>query len=1167
MRKSTSVLLKLGSVIVSLLLVNFVFAQLGTIKGSVKDAKEPLEGASVILEGKGGGARTNNVGAFEVKVNAGTYNVIVSYVGYTPKTFVVNLAPGATFTLDAVLEKLNDQKSVTVVGTRSAVVRSSTQTVAPVDVFSSKELALTGQIEPTQMINFVAPSFNSSRQTVADGTDHIDPATLRGLGPDQVLVLVNGKRRYNTALLNVNGTIGRGSVGTDLNSIPASAIDKIEVLRDGAASQYGSDAIAGVINVVLKKDVKKTNINIHRGQFYMGDGQTTGIQANQGFALGKKGGYLDLFADIRLREGTNRVGRYGVRPDGSYSAGVYFNYGAFPAGPQRDSIIALDNRTIAERGFSRDNNMQVGNSKVDNYNFALNGGIPLSKNTNLSFMGGYGRRNGQAAGFFRYPFQTSQVIQPLYPDGFLPQIRSIIQDKYAGVTFDGTTKNGWKWDLGTVYGGNQFNFNVANSNNASQFALGTAAQTQFDAGTLRFNQSTTNLNLSKDFGKQMNLKSFNIAFGTEARFDNYQILAGEEASWRNYNPTSGRVGGAQVFPGFQPVNAVNETRGVGAGYVDIETDLTDKFLVNAAARYEKYTDFGGNVAGKLAARYKFSDKFSIRGSVSNGFRAPSMHQQYFSAISTVFVNTTAGLVPLQQGTFRNNSAVVGAGFGVPRLTAEKSMNYSIGFTSKLARNASLTVDAYLIDIKDRIVLSGQFTRTNPAVNAILQAYPDVNSAIFFSNAINTRTQGIDIVYSSNHRVGRGILDITAAANLNRTEVTGVNQSTKLPNDSLNSNTLFNIEERSRIEIGQPRSKITLGLNYRIGKWNLNARATRFGEVGQVFNGTDRSRDQTFSPRVVTDVAVSYRPVYFINLTIGAQNIADVYPDRLSNFANTGEGRFVYSRNVTQFGFNGGYWYTNAAFDLTDLKGNKKLKAVPVAPMVADAPKVLDTDGDGINDDVDACPNAAGPKSLNGCPDTDGDGVADKDDKCPTVVGARALNGCPDADGDGVADKDDKCPNQYGVAKYDGCPVPDTDGDGVNDELDKCPTVAGIAANAGCPETPQQKITKAAQNVYFVTNSAKLTLESKTAFVTILEELKANPDVLLDIEGHTDNTGSKALNQRLSQQRAETVKRYLTELGVDAKRMTAKGFGDAQPIADNASAEGRQQNRRVVLTLK
>jgi outer membrane protein OmpA-like peptidoglycan-associated protein len=348
---------------------------------------------------------------------------------------------------------------------------------------------------------------------------------------------------------------------------------------------------------------------------------------------------------------------------------------------------------------------------------------------------------------------------------------------------------------------------------------------------------------------------------------------------------------------------------------------------------------------------------------------------------------------------------------------------------------------------------------------------------------------------------------------------------------------------------------------------LNARATRFGEVGQVFNGTDRSRDQTFSPRVVTDVAVSYRPVYFINLTIGAQNIADVYPDRLSNFANTGEGRFVYSRNVTQFGFNGGYWYTNAAFDLTDLKGNKKLKAVPVAPMVADAPKVLDTDGDGINDDVDACPNAAGPKSLNGCPDTDGDGVADKDDKCPTVVGARALNGCPDADGDGVADKDDKCPNQYGVAKYNGCPVPDTDGDGVNDELDKCPTVAGIAANAGCPETPQQKITKAAQNVYFVTNSAKLTLESKTAFVTILEELKANPDMLLDIEGHTDNTGSKALNQRLSQQRAETVKRYLTELGVDAKRMTAKGFGDAQPIADNASAEGRQQNRRVVLTLK
>ena len=1165
MRKSTSVVLRLGWLAICLLFINVAMAQLATIKGAVKDVKEPLDGASVVFEGKGGGTRTNTAGNYEVKVNAGAYNVTVSYVGYQSQNFKFNLTPGQVYNLDVTLVKLEDVQKVTVVGTRSAVIRSNTQTVAPVDVFSSKELALTGQIEPTQMINFAAPSFNSSRQTVADGTDHIDPATLRGLGPDQVLVLVNGKRRYNTALLNVNGTIGRGSVGTDLNSIPASSIERIEVLRDGAASQYGSDAIAGVINVVLKKDLRKTNINVHQGQYYKGDGTTTGIGINQGLALGKKGGYIDLFADIRLRKGTNRVGTYGVRPNGTYSAGVYYNYGAFAAGPIRDSIIALDNKTIAERGFSREGNMQVGNSAVENYNFALNGGIPLNKNLNLSFNAGIGRRNGRAAGFYRYPFQTNQVIPELYRDGFLPNITSNINDKNVGATFDGVTKKGWKWDLGTVYGGNSFEFGVDNSNNASQFLLGAAAQTKFYAGTLRFNQTTTNFNASKDFGAKMGLKSFNLAFGTEARFDNYQIQEGEEASYRNYNPTSGRVSGAQVFPGFQPVNAVNKTRGVGAGYVDVETDLTEKFLVNAAARYEKYSDFGGNIAGKLAARYKFSDVFSLRGSVSNGFRAPSMHQQHFSSVSTVFVNTTAGLVPLQQGTFRNNSDVV-AGFGVPKLTAEKSMNYSVGFTSKPARNMSLTVDAYQIDIKDRIVLSGTFAKSNPAVSAILANYPEVNSAVFFANAIRTSTRGIDIVYNSNYRLGKGVLDVTLAANFNETMVKEVKLSSKLPQDSLNTNTLFNIEEKGRLEGGQPRSKITFGLNYRIGKWNFNGRATRFGEVSQIFNGTDRTRDEVFSPRVTTDISISYKPVHFITLTAGAQNIADVYPDRLQNYNNTGDGRFVYSRNTTQFGFNGGYWYTNAAFDLTDVKGIKKPKQAPLAPMVKQEPvAVADTDGDGVKDDVDACPSAAGPKVFNGCPDTDGDGVSDKEDKCPSVKGVIALKGCPDADGDGIADADDKCPNQYGTAKYAGCPVPDTDGDGVNDEFDKCPTVAGIASNGGCPENKQEKIDLAAQNLYFVSGSGKLLDASKAALLTITSILKDDASAL-SIEGHTDNTGKSANNLKLSAARAETVKAFLVAQGIKASRITTKGFGSTQPIADNKTADGKAKNRRVVLKL-
>lgn len=907
-----------------LLITHISFAQ--TLRGVVTDSQSgsPLPGVSVSVAGTTQGISTDGNGNYSLSLSSGSYRIQFSFVGFETQTRQVTIGNNDVTLNIALQEDVQSLADVVVIGSRSTTVRSSIETVAPVDIITSRELQTTGQIEPTQMINLVAPSFNSARQTVADGTDHIDPATLRGLGPDQVLVLLNGKRRHNQALVNVNGTVGRGSVGTDLNTIPTAAIERIEVLREGAASQYGSDAIAGVINVVLKKDTG-TTANLHLGQFYEGDGRNAQLGLYHGFKVGNLG-VISAAADVRLREGTNRAG--------TYAGPVYVNWNVGRREGEADQdwlarrqdLYNQDRALINENNFSLEDNMQVGNSAVNNFGGMLNGNLKVSPKTEVYFSGVLNYRKGQAAGFYRYPFQTNQVIGELYPNGFLPQIHSTIWDRSFLAGVSGEIGNGWRWDLSNVYGGNSFRYDIKNSNNASQFALGAGAPTDFYAGTLSFNQNTSDLGISKDFGSQIGLKSFNIAAGTAFRLDNYQIKAGDEASWRNFDPASGRAGGAQVFPGFQPANALNENRTVFAAYLDVETDITERLLLNAAARFENYSDFGNNLAGKFSARYKFADAFSLRGSIANGFRAPSIHQRYFNAISTVFVSVPdQGLQPRQQGTFRNDSPVANA-FGIPSLTAEKSLNYSLGFTSRILSNINITVDAYQIDIDDRIVLTGQFQRSgSPVGQQIAQildqaGQTDVNAAVFFTNAINTRTQGMDVVISSDYRVGTGNLTLTLAGNVNQTHLMGDPKvSETLPNDVF-GNILFNRQEKGRIEWSQPRNKATLGAAYRGNKFSTNLRFTRYGEVKTLDPGDERL-DQYFRPKIVTDLSVSYQITNFLSATVGANNLFDVYPDLLkanqyptatstSSLDNTSFGRFVYSRNATQFGFNGGYYYVN-----------------------------------------------------------------------------------------------------------------------------------------------------------------------------------------------------------------------------------------------------------------
>lgn len=876
-----------------------------TVTGKIMDATgQPLVGASVLIKGTSLGTTTDDQGRFTLSIPVNANSIEVSYIGFAPQEVIL----GTNSNFEIVLEEGKILETVVVIGSRSTAARTKTETTAPVDVLQINELLTTGQTEPTQMLHYIVPSFNSGRQTVADGTDHIDPSTLRGLGPDQVLTLLNGKRRHNQALININGTIGRGSVGTDMNAIPSAAIERLEVLRDGASSQYGSDAIAGVINVVMK-NTPGTTITGHVGGYNtryeyqfgktdkrkMTDGETVQLSAYHGMGIGK--GKFSIALEYRDRKASNRAGDY--------------------LGTVYSGTKATDDSLINARGgFDRTFNMQVGNASSRNLLGFINYNLPIGTNKEFYINMGGASRKGSGKGFYRYPKQNTQVIPELYPLGFLPEIHSTIGDYSALIGLKGIVSNGWRWDLSNVYGTNRFRYDVKHSNNASQYALKAAAPTEFYAGTQQFTQNTTNFELSKAL-KSNAVRTLNLAAGLEFRIDNFKIEAGEEASWKNYdlNANPLRVGGSQVFPGFQPGNEVDQSRTVAGAYIDLESDVTENFLVNVAARFENYSDYGSNAAAKLAMRYKFADEFVVRGALSNGFRAPSVHQRYFSNTSTQFVVANGVTTPNNVGTYRNDSEIAKA-LGIPSLEAEKSTNISLGVTSKFAKVVSLTIDAYQILIKDRIVITGNMSRTNALINSLLiagGAAADVTQVAFFTNAIDTRTRGIDAVMGASPKLGEGFLDLTLAANFTKNEIDGVPKTTdKLPADQFGK-TFFSRLEESRIVAGQPRSKIAGSVGYRVLNLATQLRATRFGEVA-VWDNTNIALDEHFSPKTIVDLNLSYT-YKSTTLSVGSNNLFDTYPDKIKNLGNTSDGRFIYSRNVTQFGFGGRMIYAALRLDI------------------------------------------------------------------------------------------------------------------------------------------------------------------------------------------------------------------------------------------------------------
>jgi iron complex outermembrane receptor protein len=943
---------KIYAIVMMLFISVVAVAQNYTVSGVVSDENnQPLPGVTVAVKNSDKGTTTDFDGKYSLNVNQGDV-LVFSYVGYETQE---KLADGSSM-LNTSMRAGMVLDEVVVVGSRGEA-RMAVDTPVPVDVFDVQQITAAAPSQNlNQILNYVAPSFSSNTQTISDGTDHIDPASLRGLGPDQVLVLVNGKRRHTTSLINVNGTFGRGSVGTDLNAIPTAAIDKIEVLRDGAAAQYGSDAIAGVINIKLKDNVDVLDVNVSSGAYFSKnsnslkggyDGEDVTASVNYGVGLGKNGGYINFTGDFENRSDFNRMGAYEGQIFNGFNSieWVAYNSGEnladlsleevkfyaqgvnhfsselknaiSSAGSLNDISAILSNPSgpidfteaeLSARGMTREDFvMRVGQSALRGGRFFANMSLPLDeKGTEVYGFAGFSMRKGNAAGFYRLPTQN-RTFTAQYINGFLPEINSDVVDKSVSVGIKGMIGD-WHVDLSNTYGGNSFMFGVSNSFNASQ---GTNSKTSFNSGGHAFNQNTTNLDFSKKYDF---FEGFNVAAGLEHRLENYQIIEGETSSWATYDvngsvitssdqvtPTDffgrARPGGAQVFPGFRPENALSKFRSSVAAYTDIEADITEAFLLSGALRFENYPDFGNTLNYKLAGRVKLSDDLRFRAAVNTGFRAPSLHQKHFNSTSTLFVDG----IPNEVGLFANDSKVAQL-IGIPELKQETSASVSAGFTAQVPEaNLKLSIDGYFIAIEDKVVLTGTFTPSTPELEFLFEQ-AGATKAAFFANAIDTNTKGIDVT-------------LTHQANLNDTwrlknEVAGTFSETlqvddihasQLLADADQVDTYFNEQARIYLEDAVPGSKITMSNTLSSNKWNVNLRNTYFGETVEATNVV--SRQQVYASKVVTDLAIGRNLGDNFKLTVGANNLFDVYPDGTEG-ANSSSGRFLWSRTSPQFGYGG-----------------------------------------------------------------------------------------------------------------------------------------------------------------------------------------------------------------------------------------------------------------------
>ncbi|CDG83694.1 TonB-dependent receptor plug domain-containing protein [Janthinobacterium agaricidamnosum] len=774
-------------------------------------------------------------------------------------------------------------EAVIVTGTRRGGLKAS-DSASPIQVLDSSSLERTGQPDLIQAMAQNLPSFTA--QAVGGDTANLTlSARLRGLSPNDTLVLVNGKRRHTTSNLAVLGGPFQGGAATDLNFIPVAAIDHIEVLQDGAAAQYGSDAIAGVINIILKKDAAGGALSTSYGKYYDGGGATPDLSFNLGVAPSDSS-FLNLSAETKYHAHSNR--------------------GAVdPRLVDPGKLAQLPNLVKADQ-YPYSNQIS-GDAAYHLSILALNAGADLGGGTELYGNATYGKKTADAFENYRTPDR----LPALYPNGFSP--RETINETDFGVSggVKGRLDSGWHWDLSSTYGKDDSDIGVLNSGNISLFKDSGSTPTDFHAGNFTASQWTSNFDLSREF--EIGWKTpLNVAGGLEYRRDTYAIGAGDAAS--RYKE------GSQSYPGFLLTDAGSYARNDKSIYIDFSGSPIDKLKLDLAARYEKFSDFGSAKVGKLTGRYDFSPTVAIRSTISNGFRAPTMAEQYYSATNVTPTSAFVQLAPNSPG-----ARLV----GVDGLKPEKSQNYSIGLVLKPNARSTLTLDAYVINIHDRIVGSGSLFGSGGAINS-----PAVTAAILangnvldpqvkftginiFSNAVNTRNSGAEAVYTySENYAGLGRVDWSAAGNYNKVEVRKVNQA---PSQLL-PQTLLDPAAISDLETASPTFRINLGATWKLAAWSVNLREAIYGPSSNLrtYDGSQyyESRIKT---KALTDLEVSYRLSKALTLSVGANNLFNTYPDKVNGSlvavqrANLDNGAVTQYPSFSPFGINGGYYYARANY--------------------------------------------------------------------------------------------------------------------------------------------------------------------------------------------------------------------------------------------------------------
>lgn len=900
----------------------------GSIRGRVTSNEgRPLSGTQVTIQGTTRGTLTNAQGQYLlVNVPAGTHTVNVRQIGFSVGEAQVTVAAGGSANQDFSLRQEAVQLDQVVVSVGSRAAHTAAQELAvPVDVYPMAQIQSSASFGMAEILQELSPAINFDRPQIADLTSGVRPFQMRGLSPDHSLVLINGKRRHPTAVVHVFGATAMtsGSSGVDMNAIPSMALGQMEILRDGAAAQYGSDAIAGVINMGLKNTISapsfQATYGLHQSDFLgtsLRDGQQIDLAGNVGFPLLSRG-TLNLTAQYTDRNRTNRT-----CPD---------NRAMGPAGPA--DVIDWETCEITDKRNTVPQPTTLrGDGDSKNYMAFLNAELPLvsfEEGPVVYAFGGYSLRQDISAGGFRVP-QNAANWPNQYPLGFLPHFNTGTSDMQAVAGVRGDLGE-WRYDVSQQWGRNRNVIDIFNSLNASLgpcFAPQPACapgvpgqpappanQTEFYAGAVALQQFVTDADMTRTF--EVGLAApLNVAFGASFRADNYMIEQGELASWLNgghvnHLGNAGGAAGSQVFFGYTPDQEMSQWRTNVGVWADLETDLHRTFRVATAARFEQYSDFGSTLTGKVAARFQPIDQLIFRSAISTGFRAPSLSQSYYTHISTGWrTNAETGeQEQFELGEFSVHSPEAQALGAVP-LKEEESVNFSAGFAITPVTGLNFTADYYRIQVNDRIMLSNTLavnssTEAGRLIQELLAPF-GAEAVKYFLNAFNTETQGVDLTANYRHLLGENrFLEAQVAYNWNEQKLKGDIQTPAVLSDM--GTLIFPAATRVAIERGRPKDRINSRLRYSHGGLSTNLVVNYYGEITTLLQETPTYMLDTKPGKAITDIDVGYELWPGVSLTVGADNLFDIYPERnlegfdaagANPFSSSGwgrNGRFVWTR--------------------------------------------------------------------------------------------------------------------------------------------------------------------------------------------------------------------------------------------------------------------------------